>query len=285
MRVWTLGRRTAVGAGALAAVLIGAAEAAAAPSLEIRNAAARVVVIPEARSRIAVTLIHANAQLPVRITRAGDKVIVRGDVGHQVHGCPAPAGGRVVQIRGRGPFALNDLPRLVVRTPLDVRVSVGEAVFGAVGRGASLDLANQGCGDWVIGNMRGKLKISQAGSGNARAGSAGSADLSMAGSGSISIGNIRSGLTAISSSAGDITAASVAGPLTVRVAGSGDIRAKTGRVTMMNASIAGSGNVWFGGVADSLVASVAGPGGINVNQVSGPVTRRIFGSGAIRVGK
>ena len=269
-------------AAALMALAAWPAVLRAAPSVDIRGAAVRVVVIPESRSRIAVSVIKANPLVPLKVTRRGDKVTIRGDVSHQVSGCPA---GRTVQIRGRGAIAVADLPRVVVRTPWDVHLSAGEAVFGAVGRSASLDLSNLGCGDWVIGNVRGRLKLSQAGSGSARAGAAGTADLSMAGSGSIAIGDIHAGLTAISSSAGNITAASVNGPLSVRVAGSGDIRAKTGKVTDMNASIAGSGDIRFGGTAGTLVASVAGPGGITVAEVSGPVTRRIFGSGEISVGK
>lgn len=285
MRIWLLGRGVAVRI-AFAAILVGflalPIAGMASPSVEIRGAAVRVVVIPEARSRIAVSVIKANPLIPLKITRRGDKVTIRGDVSHQVSGCPA---GRTVQIRGRGSIAVADLPRVVVRTPWDVHMLASEAVFGAVGRSANLDLTNLGCGDWVIGNVRGRLKLSQAGSGGARAGAAGAADISMAGSGSIAMGEIHAGLTAISSSAGNITVASVTGPLSVRVAGSGDIRAKTGKVTDMNASIAGSGDIRYGGTAETLVASVAGPGGITVAEVSGPVTRRIFGSGEIRVGK
>ena len=61
-----------------------AGAAAAAPSAEIRDAAARVTVIPEARADVAVILVKANPKLPIWITKVGDKILIHGDVGHMV---------------------------------------------------------------------------------------------------------------------------------------------------------------------------------------------------------
>jgi hypothetical protein len=82
----------------------------------------------------------------------------------------------------------------------------------------------------------------------------------------------------------DITIASVNGPLTARVAGSGQVRVAAGRATSMQASIAGSGGVSLNGVAGSLKASVMGSGDIHVARVTGPVSKSIMGSGVVRIG-
>src|SRR5580698_4793923 len=65
---------------AIAPVLLAAAGSASAASLEIRNAALRVVVIPEARSDINITVIKANPRLPIRLSTdlAGGTVIDGG---------------------------------------------------------------------------------------------------------------------------------------------------------------------------------------------------------------
>ena len=113
-------------------------------------AAARVVVIPEARNDIVVTVLEAKSQFPLKVTRFGEAVYIDGDVAHRVIGCPMVAGKAGVRINGRGVFAASDLPRLAIRAPRDVRLMVGDAVSGAVGRSSSLDFAARGCGDWVI---------------------------------------------------------------------------------------------------------------------------------------
>ena len=269
----------AVGVMAVAQVAV------AAPSVQVRGAAARVTIIPEARRDIAVSLTHADPRLPIRITKLGDRIFITGDVGHRVHGCRTSAGRRAVAIWGRGAIPYEELPAIVIRAPLAVRLSAGEAVFGEIGRSASVDFTNQGCGDWTIADVQGRLRLNQAGAGDARAGAAGSSDLSVAGSGGISTGPIRGGLTAVTSGSGAIVVASVFGPVDARVAGPGDVTLGGGSVTAMTVSIAGSGAVTLHGVANSLRASIAGSGDVTVDKVTGPVTKQVFGSGAVRVGR
>lgn len=271
--------------GAIAGAMVCAGAAGAVPGVVIRGAAAKVVVIPEARSDILVTVIQANPRFPIRVTRFGKDVFIDGDVAHLVGGCPSSGPHPGVRINGRGVIPLDQLPSLAVRTPLAVKIAVGEGVYGAIGRADSLDFASRGCGDWVIANVRRRLRISEVGSGAARAGSAGTGDLSVAGSGSIETRAIHAGLTALSSGDGDITAASGGGPLMIRVAGSGNIQVLSGEASQMNVSIAGSGAVRFGGLAHALIASVAGPGYISVSQVKGPIKKQVFGAGEIQAGR
>jgi len=270
--------------GALLGSLAPARQVQAAPSIEIRGAAARVVVTPEARPDVVVTVLQSNPRLKLRISRSGRKLTISGDIGHHVHGCPMLPSGRAVEIRGRGLIAVDELPRIAIRAPMDVHISAGEAVFGAVGRTNNLNLANSGCGDWLIGNVKGHLSVNETGSGNVRAGSAGSADLSIDGTGAVATREIAAGLTAISSGTGNIDVAAVTGNLSVRVAGSGDIRVPAGEVTSMTAAIAGSGSVILGGSARTLNASIVGPGDVKVSRVTGHVIKRLFGPGQVKVG-
>ena len=257
----------------------------AAPTLDLRGAAARLVVIPEARSDIQVTLTRASSVLPIRIHIFGKNTFIVGDVAHRIHSCASFGSHRGVSVWGRGTIAYDDLPQLVARTPMDVKITAGDAVFGDVGRSASLALNNRGCGGWTVGNVAGRARINQTGSGDTRAGGAGEADLSVAGSGDINLQAVRGGVTAVSSGSGDITVASLRGPFNVRIAGSGDVRAKAGAASDVNASIAGSGSVGFGGVVKTLHASIAGSGDVNVAKVDGAVTKHVFGSGEVTVGR
>jgi hypothetical protein len=271
--------------GVMGMFLAAAAPGRAAPSLDIRGVAARVTVIPEARGDIAVVVVQGGARLPIRMRRTGDQLHLTGDVGHRIHGCPVVRGEKGVAIWGRGVVPQDQLPQLVIRTPMAVRIAAGEAVFGEIGRGASVDFTNRGCGDWTIGDVQGRLRLNQSGSGDARAGSAGSGDLSVAATGGIVAGEIRGGLTAVSSGSGSIAVAAVFGAVDARVAGSGDIDLASGAVGDMTVSIAGSGAVRLRGSAQTLRAAIAGSGDVTVTRVTGAVSKQVFGSGAVRVGR
>jgi hypothetical protein len=279
-------RMTTAAALALGVAVLGTGSTVrAAPTLNIRGAALRIVIVPEARKDIVVTLLRASTQLPIKTHRFGRTTFVSGDVGHRSRGCQAADGRRAVGIRGRGEIGFEDLPQLVARTPMDVRVNAGDSVFGAIGRSASLDIVNRGCGAWTIADISGRARINQAGSGAIRAGSAGEADLSVAGSGDIGLQAVRGGVNAVSSVAGDISVESLDGPFNIHIAGSGDVRARSGTATTMRASIAGSGGVTFRGVAHSLNVSIAGPGEVTVAKVDGPVKKQVFGPGRVNIGR
>lgn len=255
----------------------------AAPSVEIRHAAARVVVIPEPRRDVAIA-VFASPRLPLKVSHFVGRSYVDGALAKRVRGCHMKAGKPVVSIAGLGDVAYDDLPEIVVHAPMDVKLSVAEAVFGSIGRSDSLTFANAGCGDWTIANVSGRMEISQTGSGDTRTGSAGSGLLRISGTGDIVTRALHGGLQAVSTGAGNIRVASVEGPMDIKVVGAGDVRADDGQVTLMKVSIAGVGGVQFGGVAQSLDASIIGSGGVRVSRVTGPVTRHLLGAGAVRIG-
>jgi hypothetical protein len=164
------------------ALALSAGLAQAEPQVLIRGAAARVAVVPQARRDIQVVVLQANPRLPLKIRRLGSRVQILGDVSRQVHNCGTSTTPDTISVRGRGLIPVSALPRLVIFTPLDVRLQAGDAVFGVMGRSASVDFTNLGCGHWVIANVRGRLRVDQAGAGETRTGGAASGDLAVAGS-------------------------------------------------------------------------------------------------------
>ena len=294
-----------VAAATAAFAFVGAAQAA---EVEIRDAVARVVVIPEDRSDIAVEIEHGSSGLDrLTVTRRGSDVIIDGGLsGNAVRNCTSgPAGatqpgeGARVEVRGHGTINVSDAPLVVVRTPRDVDVSAsqsggrlrllgirsgsGGAVYGSIGRGAtSIDLGNRGCGDWTVANTDGDLDISNAGSGAIRAGTSRSLDLSVAGSGGVSAGATGAADISVAGS-GNITLAA-AGSTDVAVAGSGDVTIGRLEGQSLDVSIAGSGDVRVGGgQVGTIDVSIAGSGNVSFDGRAGDVSASIMGSGDVRV--
>ncbi len=295
-----------VAAATAAIAFAGAAQAA---EVEIRNAVARVVVIPEDRADIAVEIEHGSSPLErMTVTRRGDDVFIDGGLSRNaVRSCSSgsssatqPGEGATVDIRGHGRMNVSDTPLVVVRTPRDVDVKAGRtggrsrilnitrggsggAVFGSIGRGArSIELSNRGCGDWTVANTEGELDLSSTGSGSIRAGTSGTLDLSVAGSGGVSTGATGDADIAVAGS-GDISVASTRSA-DIAIAGSGDVR--IGRVDgdTLEVSIAGSGDVRVGGgQARTLDVSIAGSGNVTFDGRAGDVDASIMGSGDVRV--
>lgn len=264
--------------------LVLAAGAAQAAEVEIKDAVARVTVIPEARSDIKVEFLTTNPQLPLEIRTMGGKTIIDGDLDRKIRNCNSEGGRVSVRVGGVGTIRYEDMPQVVIRTPKDAEIEAGGAVFGTVGKSASLELSNAGCGDWTVANVEGRLKLNQAGSGDSRVGSAGQATLRVAGSGDIKTQDIRGALDIDIAGSGDVWSASVSGPLDVKIAGSGGVTVAGGQADAMTVSVAGSGDVSFGGAAQSLKARIAGSGDVHVKSVKGEISKSIVGSGGVTIG-
>ncbi len=275
--------RTALLLAATAALVL-AAGAACAASVEVKDAVARVTVIPEARSDVKVEVIQANGKLPLEVRTFGGQTIVDGHLGHRIRDCHGNGENVSVRVRDVGDVAWKDMPQVVIHTPRDVDVNAGGAVWGSVGRSASVKLGNAGCGDWTVGNTDGAMRISQAGSGDTRTGSAGETSIRVAGSGNTTTGDIKGDLKVTIAGSGDVAVASLAGPMDVHVSGSGDVKIAAGRATSMTVGIAGSGNVDFRGSADTLKAHIAGSGDVRAKQVTGSVSKMVVGSGGVTIG-
>lgn len=268
----------------LALAGLAVAGAAQAAEVHVRDAVARVVVVPEDRQDIRVDILSTNPSLPLQVRSDGADVIVDGDLDRAIRSCRTRGGRPSVTVAGVGEVAYDDMPQVVIRTPRDAEVSVGGAVFGSVGRSQSLSFANAGCGDWTIAHVAGKLSLSLAGSGDVRGGNAGESNLRVAGSGDLSLRQVRGALKIDVAGSGDVKVAEVVGPLLqVRIAGPGDVDVAAGRVDNFNANIAGSGDASFGGESGALQARIVGSGDVEVRRVRGQIERSVVGSGAITV--
>lgn len=261
-------------------------------TLRVEHAAARVIVIPEARSDVVYTINPGRAGLPpVKPRQDGGVIVLDGGLGggfgpfgpHIGPSCRGSGDQVRVSVPGRGDVAVQDLPVITARVPAHARVKVEGAVFGAVGPSQSLDFANAGCGDWRIAEVHGPLHLALAGSGDIRAQASAEAVVDISGSSDVYLGAVKGGLKAHLSGSGDVHAASINGPLAAGVVGSGDVIVDGGQASTLSASISGSGDVKFGGVASAVSASIAGSGDVDVARVNGPVSKHIAGSGAVNI--
>ncbi len=296
-----------VGIAATAAAALVGTGASHAATLEIRNAAVRVVVVPEARSDVSVTVTHANPRLPLKVgTGLDGRIIVDGGLqwgwfGRSIRCGPARPGGWM-DVGGIGRVAYEDLPEVVARVPMDARVASYAAVFGAVGPADGLDLSASSCGSWAIANVRGPLTIENSGSAQIRAGDAGAMVLRQSGSGEIQTLVAANGLDVRISGSGDIAVARASGPVEAGVSGSGALRVAGGQATSFRARVSGSGDIHFAGraqqvdsgtsgsgvieiagVSHSLDVSLSGSGDMTVGEAEGPVGARVSGSGDLHI--
>lgn len=281
-----------------AAVLSAPTQAKASPEVEIKDAVARVVVIVEDRADIAVEVTQGNTRLPkLQVRRRGDEIQIDGGLGGRrfndaIRNCRAgpadarqPGDGASVEVRDLGRINVSDAPLIIIRSPRDVNVSAGSAVFGAVGRGArSVELSNGGCGDWVVANTDGPLDLSLGGSGDIRTGTSRSLDASLGGSGTIRAG-ATGNLDLSLGGSGEAWVAAVDGDVDIAIGGSGEVSIPRGRASSFEVAIGGSGDIDFGGTAGDVSVAIAGSGDIRIAEVTGRVSRSIVGSGDIRIGR
>lgn len=259
---------------------------AAEPRIEIRDVVARVTLIPEARGDVKVEILRTNPALPLKLrTEPGGKVVLDGGLKlDRILSCDGDSRRARVRVRGVGQVAYDDMPQIVVRTPRAVKAYAGGAVFGVVGRSASVDLTSAGCGDWTVGDTEGQLKLVLAGSGDIKAGRAGSLRSVTSGSGDISAKAVAAGASISIGGSGDVDLAAASGSVDVTVAGSGDVAIGGGRAQRLKVNVAGSGDVTYDGEAGAVEAVVMGSGDVEVRRATGPVRRTVMGSGEVRIG-
>lgn len=271
------------------------AQPAGGPSVDVRDAAARMVVIPEARGDVEVRIVGGDPRLPpLQVRREGARIVVEGGLQRRITGCSESdfgwngdrkRWGQSVTVRDVGRITLRDLPVITVRTPLDAGVGAGGAVWGEVGPSEALHLAHAGCGDWTVASVRRALDLSSQGSGDTRARTVGALNSATQGSGDLMLDAVE-GPTAISiAGSGDVTIRRVTGPVSSQIAGSGDVRIADGQAANVAVRIAGSGDFTFNGRAGALSAQVAGSGDVHVAHVDGPVAKSVQGSGEVTVGR
>lgn len=229
---------------ASAAVLAGPALAKPGPEVDIRHAVARVAVIVEDRADIAVEIEQGTSGLPaLTVSREGANVRIDGG------------------LRRRGLLGGNG------NTIRDCRSGPDNAA--RAGEGASVEVRNLGrinLADAPLIVIRTPRHVNVEASG-AVFGSIGR------GASSVELGN---------SGCGVWNVANTEGPVSLDIAGSGDIRAGTS--TDLEASIGGSGSI-SAGATRSLDISIGGSGDVAVARASGATKIAIGGSGDVSVAR
>lgn len=269
----------------LAAAATLAAGAAQAATVQFDDAIARVTVIPENRSDIRVEVIKANPELPLTVRQSGDRTVISGGLGNRLRDCNGRDEGALVKVRQLGVVRWNEMPEVVVRTPRDVRIEADGAVFGSIGRAASLELRSSGCAGWTVADVAGETRLRTSGAGSVNMGATERLDVRLSGAGNVRVARVRRGMDARLSGAGGVSIEDFAGPMEADVSGVGRVRVARGHASSLRASVSGIGGVDFDGVADSLDATISGLGSIHVDEVRGPVRRSVSGIGRVTVGE
>lgn len=287
--------KSLISASAAASVLavVAFAAPASAEEVHIKNAVARVAVVVEDRTDVAVEVEQGSSGLPaIKVSRRGDEVIIDGDLGRNaIRNCRSgsadaaqPGQGATVEVRDHGRIDVSNAPLIVIRSPRAVNVGGGGAVWGSVGRGASsVSVGTAGCGGWTVANVDGPLEANVGGSGTIRAGTSRSLVVNVGGSGDIAAGVTGDTEVNIGGS-GDVNLAGVNGTFEANIGGSGNIVVRGGRAETFEASVAGSGDVDFRGSAGRVEVNLMGGGDIRIASASGPVERNIMGGGRLTIG-
>lgn len=211
------------------------------PEVEIDHAVARVAVIVEDRADIAVEVEQGTSGLPaIQVTRVGNEVRIDGG------------------LRRRG-F-------------LNRRDSIQEC------RSGPDNAARPGDGASVEVRDHGRINISDAPLIVIRT----PRQVNVSASGAVfgSVGRGASSVDLGASGCGYWNVANTEGPVSLSIAGSGDMRAGTS--ASLDISIAGSGSA-SGGVTRELDVSIAGSGDVAVARIDGPMDVSIAGSGDVVV--
>jgi hypothetical protein len=261
-----------------------AAEPYRATSVDVRNAAALLIVIPEDRADVEAT-VAAGSRLPAPSMRLeGNHLVIDG--GLRVQGCGGwfQSGPRSsVRVAGYGLVTPDHLQRITVHVPRTLNLSVGGGVHSTIGASQGGRVALNGCGHTEMSDAAGALDLVLNGSGDVRVGAVGAAlQAALNGSGNINVARSGADSSLSLNGSGDVGVGDVAGGLDVRLVGSGDIRAGTtaGARLMLD----GSGDIEVADVRGPLTARLAGSGGIRVRSAQAPrVDLALSSSGDIAV--
>jgi len=268
---------------ALAALAFGtfAQAAQASTEVELRHAAARVVVIPENRPDVAFSVNYGSSLLPkIMVHEEGNKLVADGKLDMHAINCHDNG----INVGGYGDIAKENLPEVIIHVPMDAKVSFGGGSFGEVGASTSLEFDEGGCGVWKIADVADKGEINIGGSGTVNTGSISNAEVNIGGSGNFharSVGRLEGNI----GGHGDIDADTITGDSEINIGGSGNVNLAAGQSPRMEINVAGSGRVNFGGEVRDLEVNIVGSGDVHVKKVTGNVSKSVMGSGNIVIGQ
>jgi hypothetical protein len=257
-----------------------------ATSVQLRDVAAFVRIIPENRADIAVGFVREGVLRAPEYRVSRRRLIVDGKLRRQIRGCRVSgADGFEVQTRRQGTLSADQLPVIELRVPQNAIVSASGAVRMHVAPAQSATIRLDGCGDADIVRVENEAEVAVSGTQDLRLYEAGSATIALAGAGDITVGVLRNGLTLSVAGAGDFEGARIDGPTTIAIQGAGDVDIRDGRATNLSVAIYGGGDVTHNGSAQELDAVILGGGDVRVRRVDGDVNRRVLGGGEVTVGR
>lgn len=258
---------------AAAAVTLVAAPAAAetfnARSVAIEHAAANLIVIPEDRTNIDVS-VTAGARIAAPQTRmTAEGLVIDGGLRNRFRGCSRNLAGQVTaRISGIGNVRREDLPRITLRVPRTLDLSAAGAIYTEIGASAGGEVAMSGCGDTEIASTSGALVVALNGSGDIDVQSVGGAlTATVNGSGSLGVARASGEATLRLNGSGDLQVGDIGGALNAQLAGSGSLHAGDARGARL--VLNGSGDVSAGDIHGSLDADLSGSGAMRVTSVEG----------------
>ncbi|HWA00424.1 MAG TPA: DUF2807 domain-containing protein [Caulobacterales bacterium] len=259
-----------------------AARTYAAAGVHIEHAAARVVVIPEARQDISIEINNpGGVPTPaVSFEEGADKIEIDGQLRGRVRDCREDG----VVLSGYGQLAADQLPLITIHAPMAVDISVDSGSTTQIGRAQSVEAAFGGCGAATIADVAGPLKLSVGGSGRITAGGARELDLELGGSGEVRTGAIASGASVSMGGSGEVSLASLTGDLRGQLGGSGTFTVQSGAIGRADIDMSGSGQTRLSARVQQLSVDIAGSGGVSVDH--GPTAEAdldVGGSGHVRL--
>jgi len=232
-------------------------------SVKLKNIAANVVVTPEARSDVALSVFYGVSKLPKIMVRMDSGTLVAdGQLDKKNINCH---GSEAVSVSGHGRMSLSELPTIIIKVPMDAKISASGASYGKIGPSTNLSFASGGCGQWDAANITNNAKLAIGGSGDIYTGATQSLKLAIGGSGKAVVGKLN-------------------GPAKISIGGSGGGFIKDGLVTELDVAIGGSGDVVINAEVKDIKLSVAGSGDVRIAKHTGTLKKAIIGSGNIKIG-
>jgi hypothetical protein len=261
-----------------------AADSYRASGARLEYVAADVAVIPEDRADVDVS-IAATSRLPAPTVRVdGNRVVIDGGLRNRLQGCTSTlGGGERVRIRGIGAVGRADLPRITLRVPRTLDLSIGGAAFTNIGASGGGSVAHNGCGSTDIADVSGALDVALNGSGDVEVTRvAGALHAELNGSGSLGVTRADADAELRLNGSGDLRTGDVRGDVDGLLAGSGNLRVGNARNALLRLN--GSGDVQIGDVAGTLDARLGGSGGIRMGSAGQGARIALNGSGDVDAG-
>lgn len=248
-------------------------------AVDVRNAAARLQVVPEDRTDIAVEITSSGHTPMPEIIQEGTTIAIDGHLRGRLDCHERDS----VRLDGYGTLAQTDLPQIVIHTPKATSFSAGGDVSTTVGASQGVDATLSGCGDTQIADTTGLLHIKLRGVGHANAGAAHGLEVELEGTGGVNAGAVTDHANVVTAGTGDVSIASLTGALQSQNSGVGSLTIDGGQIGEAHVQLSGVGNAKINAPVQSLHAVIMGVGSVDVPATVGELDAEVMGPGSVHV--